>query len=87
MEDTATDRLWNVAEIVGELTDFAGQAGDPASDMVLTVQDVAVAMPFELRVHCDDPGLSLSAAMAERMETSFSPQLASLRIRIGLNDD
>ena len=87
--DNWDDRaLRPAAELVSGLSEFVGQVGGPQEGVVLTVQDLRVALPVELAVEAGADGLlAVLASPPERTATSFGPILGRLSIHVVLEEE
>ncbi|EKU98900.1 hypothetical protein Lepto7375DRAFT_8233 [Leptolyngbya sp. PCC 7375] len=78
------DPLLPMAELVHTLTDYEKQRVNPETGQVLTVEEIKVDMPIELRVTVDDAGqVTLKgAAPTQRTATTVLPMFHRMQLRI-----
>lgn len=78
------DPLLSFADLIHTLTDYEMQRVDPETGQVLTVEEIKVNMPIELRVSVDDAGqVTLKgAAPTQRTETTVLPVFHQMQVRI-----
>lgn len=78
------DPLLPMAELVHTLTDYEKQRVNPETGQILTVAEIKVDMPIELRVTVDDAGqVTLKgAAPTQRTATSVLPVFHRMQLRI-----
>ena len=78
------DPLMPLADLIHVLTDYEKQRINPETGQVLTVEQIKVDMPIELRVSVDDAGqVTLKgAAPTQRTETTVLPIFHQMQLRI-----
>ena len=78
------DPLMPLADLIHTLTDYEKQRINPETGQVLTVEQIKVDMPIELRVSVDDAGqVTLKgAAPTQRTETTVLPVFHQMQLRI-----
>jgi hypothetical protein len=76
-----------LSALVDGLAGTIEQMSDPRQGMALTVEDLAVTLPLEMRIEVDEnETVRLATASPWRTETSFEPVLHSLSIRVVLDN-
>ncbi|MDJ0702775.1 MAG: hypothetical protein QNJ46_05795 [Leptolyngbyaceae cyanobacterium MO_188.B28] len=78
------DPLLPWADLIHALTDYEKQRVDPETGQVLTVEQIKVDMPIELRVEVDESGqVKLKgSAPTQRTETTLLPVFHQLQLHI-----
>lgn len=78
------DPLIPLADLIHGLTDYEKQRMNPETGQVLTVEQIKVDMPLELRVSVDDAGqVTLKGtAPTQRTETNVLPVFHQMQLRI-----
>lgn len=78
------DPLLSFADLIHTLTDYEKQRVNPETGQVLTVEQIKVDMPIELRVEVDESGqVTLKgAAPTQRTETTVLPVFHQMQLRI-----
>lgn len=83
METDELDAARPLSEIVSGLASFIRQVGGRAEGATLTVEELDVRLPCELRVGSDGASVTrIEGAFPERTGTSFAPILQLLRLRV-----
>ncbi|MBE7383758.1 MAG: hypothetical protein F6J95_020370 [Leptolyngbya sp. SIO1E4] len=82
------DPLLPFDQLVSHLADYDKQLVDPATGQALTVEQLQVDMPIELRVTVEDDGsVSLNGAPpTQRTETTILPVFHQMKLRIVRED-
>ena len=78
------DPLLPMADLIHTLTDYEKQRVDPETGQVLTVEQIKVDMPIELRVEVDESGQVRlkGAAPTQRTETTLLPVFHQMQLHI-----
>ena len=79
-----SDPLLPLADLLHTLTDSEKQRVDPATGQVLTVEQINVNMPIELRINVDEGGqVSLQgSAPTQRTKTTVLPVFHQMQVTI-----
>ncbi|MEO1209368.1 MAG: hypothetical protein AAFX78_07480 [Cyanobacteria bacterium J06638_20] len=79
-----SDPLMPVADLIHTLTDYEKQRVDPDTGQGLTVEEIKVNMPVELRISVDDAGqVTLrGAAPTQRTATTVLPVFHQMQLCI-----
>ena len=78
------DPLLPLADLIHPLTDYEKQRVNPETGQVLTVEQIKVDMPIELRVEVDESGQVRlkGSAPTQRTETAVLPVFHQMQLRI-----
>lgn len=78
------DPLAPIADLIHSLTDYEKQRVDPETGQVLTVEEIKVDVPIELRVSEGEAGLFTveGSAPSQRTETTVLPVFHLMQLRI-----
>jgi hypothetical protein len=82
------DVLMSFANFVQDLADHSLQVADPISGQSLTVDEMKLNLPIEIRVEVDAAGIITlkGSPPTQRTETTILPVFHQMQLRIAQND-
>lgn len=84
IEEDSDDALIPISEMIGNMTQFIGQSGDPEIGQVYTVEQLNFDLPIELQIEIDEEGrLTLKAAPpTQKIETTVMPVFHQIKLSV-----
>ncbi|MBD2206940.1 hypothetical protein H6G33_31185 [Calothrix sp. FACHB-1219] len=75
-------------ELIAQLTDYEPQTYDPETGLTMSIEQITIQMPIEMRIETQENGevTVKSSAPTQNIETTIMPVFHRLQLRVVTND-
>lgn len=76
-------------ELIEQLTDYEAQTHDRETGLTMSIEQITIQMPIEMRIETPENGKVTvkSSAPTQNIETTIMPVFHQLQLRVVTNDD